>query len=203
MDKTLYLIRHAQSHPQWSCPNSEWPLSAKGEKQAKALADLLTPLGIERIVSSPFLRCLQTIGPFAKKQSIEIDIEPDLRERLITLTIVEDFQDIWRRSWEDFDFALPGCESSTIAQRRFVQAVTSISERYSDNTIAICAHGNVIGLFLNSIDNAVGREQAEAFRNPDVIKIDVRAGTFSWDRYFSVVGLEKTATEHGETPVDK
>jgi hypothetical protein len=25
-------------------------------------------------------------------------------------------KDIWTRSWEDFDYALPGCESSRVAQ---------------------------------------------------------------------------------------
>jgi 2,3-bisphosphoglycerate-dependent phosphoglycerate mutase len=203
MDNTLYLIRHAQSHPKSSCHYSDWPLSSKGEKQAKALADLLAPLGIERIISSPFLRCMQTIGPFAKKQNIEINIEPDLRERLITLTIADDFQDIWRRSWEDFTFALPDCESSADAQRRFVAAVMRICDRYEDGTLAICSHGNVIGLFLNSFDPGVGIGVAEALKNPDVVKIKVHASACSWDRAFRLVGLEGIATRHDETPVQK
>lgn len=38
--KTLYLIRHAQSHPSSRVPEKEWPLSERGKYQAKELAPI-------------------------------------------------------------------------------------------------------------------------------------------------------------------
>lgn len=75
----VFLIRHAQSHPMARTAHSEWPLSELGRKQAQRLGELLLPLGIERLVSSPFTRCLQTIRPFAERAGLKIVIQDGLR----------------------------------------------------------------------------------------------------------------------------
>ena len=200
MESSIYLIRHAQSHPSTRLHNSEWPLSTVGQVQAVKLGDLLVPLGIEVLFSSPFARCLQTIQPFAGKSGLGIVVEEDLRERALAREFVRDFQDIWRRSWDDFDFALPGGESSFDAQHRFVAAVADIFAGHSNKTIGITTHGNVMGLFLNHIDRVFGREQAERLRNPDVVRI-VANHRLVWDREFRLSGLENIATDNKETPV--
>ena len=117
METSINLIRHAQSHPSTRLHYSEWPLSAVGQIQAEKLGDLLEPLGIEVLFSSPFARCLRTVQPFAAKAGFDVVVKEDLRERLGVKEIVRDFQEISRRSWDDFDFALPGCESSLDAKK--------------------------------------------------------------------------------------
>jgi bisphosphoglycerate-dependent phosphoglycerate mutase len=82
---TFYLVRHAQSLPNKSQYFSEWPLSPIGLRQAEQLAELLAPLEITRVFSSPFLRSVQTAKPFADRHGIPITLVDDLRERLITL----------------------------------------------------------------------------------------------------------------------
>ncbi len=200
METIIYLIRHAQSHPSTRLHSSEWPLSAFGQIQAEKLGDLLEPLGIEVLFSSPFTRCLRTVRPFADKAGLDVVVKEDLRERLVAKEIVKDFQEIWRRSWGDFNFALPGCESSLDAQQRFVAAVKDIFAGYSDKTIGISTHGNVMGLLLNHIDRAFGREQADRLTNPDVVRV-VANDRLVWDREFRLPGLENIATDYKETPV--
>ena len=200
METTIYLIRHAQMHPSTSLHYSEWPLSTVVQDQAEKLCDPLMTLGIEVLFSSPFLRCLWTVQPFAKKAGIDIGVKQDLRERLLVQGIVDGFYEIWRQSWDDFNFALPGCESSFDAQKRFVAAVEDILARHTYETIGISAHGNVIGLLLNSIDPAFGRVQAEGMRNPDVVRISA-GGRLDWDKEFRLPGLEIISTDHNETPV--
>ena len=199
METTIYLIRHAQMHPSPSLHYSEWPLSTVGQGQAEKLCGLLEPLGIEVMFSSPFLRCLQTVQSFAGKAGIEINVKDDLRERLVVQGIVDDFSDIWRRSWDDFNFAMPGCESSLDAQKRFVAAVEDILAGNKRETIGISAHGNVIGLFLNHIHPAFGKAEAEALTNPDVVRV-LAGDRFIWDQEFRLPGLENIATNHLETP---
>jgi 2,3-bisphosphoglycerate-dependent phosphoglycerate mutase len=202
MDTILYLIRHAQSHLRSECDHSEWPLSSLGKQQAEQLAGLLSPLGITTLFSSPFTRCLQTVTPFAKQAGIDIRIEEDLRERLVAKTIRNDFRDVWRKSWEDFDFALPGCETSAQAQRRFFGAVAGISQSEAGCVLAISTHGNVIGLFLNAIDDRMGQCEADKLMNPDVVKIVRRNGGFHWDRAFELSGLREIASDYRETPIE-
>ena len=200
METSIYLIRHAQSHPSTRLHYSEWPLSAVGRIQAEKLGDLLPPLGIEALFSSPFARCLRTVQPFAGKAGFDVVVREDLRERLGAKEIVKDFQEIWLRSWDDFNFALPGCESSLDAQQRFVAAVKDIFAGHSHKSIGISTHGHVIGLFLNHLDCAFGREQAERLKNPDVVRV-VASDRLVWDREFRLPGLENIATDHKETPV--
>ena len=62
--KTLYLIRHAQSLPIAQRGFAGWPLSEVGRAQAEELVELLGPLRIEQVFSSPFTRALNTAAPF-------------------------------------------------------------------------------------------------------------------------------------------
>ena len=197
--KTLYLIRHAQSLPITKHGFAGWPLSAVGRGQAEQLADLLGPLRIEQVFSSPFTRTVDTAAPFATKHAMEIEIVPDLRERLITNDNCHPSDEVWRRSWEDFGFALPACESSMAAQGRICRAVADIAKR-ARPVSALFTHGNVIGLFLNSLDSGYGRIEAEALTNPDVIRLDYDDVDFGWDSQFRLAGLERIATAHVSVP---
>ena len=198
--KTLYLIRHAQSLPIAEHGFAGWPLSEIGVEQAERLADLLKPLGIEHVFCSPFTRTLGTAAPFTKKHSLEIVVVPDLRERLIVNDNCHPSDEVWRRSWEDFSFALPECEPSNAAQVRICRAVADIATR-THRVSALFTHGNVIGLFLNSLVADYGRLQAEALTNPDVIKVDCEVEAFRWDAAFRLAGLAEIATPYVSMPV--
>jgi 2,3-bisphosphoglycerate-dependent phosphoglycerate mutase len=201
--ETLYLVRHAQSRPKASQHHSRWELSARGFEQAKQLAHLLQPLRIRKIFSSPYTRCLQTVTPFAAAGDVQVTVVDGLRERLVARGFVENFGEIWEKSWEDFDYAPPGCESSSEAQNRFVDAVANIADSAGPGPSAISTHGNVIGLFLNWIDRKAGLQECEMLMNPDVIRIVKRDREFIWDRDFRLQGLADIATDFRETPFEK
>jgi 8-oxo-dGTP diphosphatase len=65
----LYLVRHAKagSRSSWDGPDEERPLSKAGRRQAEALAKLLRDEPIGRTVSSPYVRCRETLEPLAAK----------------------------------------------------------------------------------------------------------------------------------------
>jgi len=198
----VYLIRHAQSQPSASTDHALWPLSRRGQEQAASLAELLEPLGIERMYCSPYTRCVQTIAPFAKRCGLEVTTIDDLREMLIVNEHVDDFRVVWRRVWEDFGYAVPGCESAVEAQHRFIEAVDGVVRESLGRTIGIGAHGMVIGLFLNSLDSSFGREETEAILNPDVIRIEAHDGRFARDASFRIEGLAEIASHPDETPYE-
>ena len=152
MTTTIYFIRHAQSHPSIKLDESAWPLSHQGREQAEALPELLESLGIEQLFSSPYVRCVETVRPYSNANSLEIVLREGLHERNISGGIDRNFYETWRRSWEDFSFRMPRCESSADAQTRFLAAVNGILSEPVGGTIGICSHGNVIGLLLNAID---------------------------------------------------
>jgi 8-oxo-dGTP diphosphatase len=78
----LYLVRHAPAGDRydWKGPDHERPLSKKGHRVAEALAEALSAEPIERILSSPAVRCVQTVEPLAARLGLEIESLPELGE---------------------------------------------------------------------------------------------------------------------------
>lgn len=68
----ILLTRHAHAGDRatWKGDDAVRPLSARGYEQAKGLVDQLAPFGIDRIVSSPAVRCLETVEPLAANRSL-------------------------------------------------------------------------------------------------------------------------------------
>jgi 8-oxo-dGTP diphosphatase len=75
---TLLLIRHASAGDagQWQGDDRLRPLDAKGRRQAEGL--VLAEFDLDRIVSSPYLRCVQTVEPLARSRELEIELEDAL-----------------------------------------------------------------------------------------------------------------------------
>ena len=179
---TLYLLRHAESAPSSHLPEPDWPLSPRGAAQARRLATQLSGLDIACVCSSPFVRAVPTVRPFCEARQLPIEIEPDLRERTLCGQRIDNFEEPLRRSWGDFDYALPGGESSRTCQRRVVECVAWLATSHA-GTLLVSSHGNALALFLNALDPTFGWEGWKAMRNPDLFKIDFD-GTLRWDRAF-------------------
>ena len=78
----LVVLRHAKAvgRRRWKGIDADRPLDPKGSAQADRLAVLLACFGIERVVSSDSLRCLDTVRPFATAERRHIEHEPRVTE---------------------------------------------------------------------------------------------------------------------------
>lgn len=78
----IFVVRHAKagSRSEWDRPDEERPLSGPGLLQAKALAGRLADEGATRVVSSPFVRCVQTVEPLAATIGATVELSDDLAE---------------------------------------------------------------------------------------------------------------------------
>lgn len=78
----IIVLRHAAAGDRlaWDRPDSERPLTKKGRRQADALVELYRPFQIERVISSPYVRCLQTVEPLAASIGVEIEERAELAE---------------------------------------------------------------------------------------------------------------------------
>jgi 2,3-bisphosphoglycerate-dependent phosphoglycerate mutase len=198
---TLFLVRHCQSHPSWAIPESDWPLSERGVSQARELVSVLSPLGVQSILSSPYRRCLATLGPSAASLGLPIETDLELRERLVSPTWVSDFRELWRRSWEDLDFALPGGESSRACRDRVTAAIDRIVERHAGQTVMIGSHGAALALFVSAFTPGYGEKEASAMRTPELLRVTHGPRGYLWDREFRPPeAFELMATDFRETP---
>ena len=77
----LYVFRHADAGPRTSHePDERRPLNDSGRKQAARIADLLAPVGVERILTSRYLRCVETVEPLAARIGVAVEEHPALAE---------------------------------------------------------------------------------------------------------------------------
>ena len=83
----LLLVRHAVAlrRHDWSKPDHRRPLTPKGYAQAESLVELLRPHGVTRILSSPFVRCVETVEPLALRLGLPLEPRDDLAEGAGTL----------------------------------------------------------------------------------------------------------------------
>ena len=79
----LYVVRHgkAGSREGWEPPDEERPLTRRGRRQARRLVERFQGLDVDRIFSSPFVRCVQTVEPLAEARGLEVETVPELAER--------------------------------------------------------------------------------------------------------------------------
>jgi phosphohistidine phosphatase SixA len=77
---SLLLNRHALAgHArEWQGDDGVRPLDDRGKRQAEALVEALADYDLDRIVSSPYVRCIQTVEPLAKARGLEIELDEQL-----------------------------------------------------------------------------------------------------------------------------
>lgn len=78
----LYLIRHAKAgvRAAWERPDEERPLTRRGRKQALRLVERFDGLELGRVLSSPYVRCVQTVEPLAADRGLALEPEAALAE---------------------------------------------------------------------------------------------------------------------------
>jgi phosphohistidine phosphatase SixA len=78
----VLLVRHAVAlaRRKWHGPDEGRPLTPRGVQQAELLLEVLADYEIHRILSSPSVRCVETVHPLAKDRRLDVDETRDLAE---------------------------------------------------------------------------------------------------------------------------
>ncbi|WP_027726485.1 histidine phosphatase family protein [Tuberibacillus calidus] len=163
MEKQIYLIRHCQAEGQ----DPDALLTDKGKKDAEKLADFLEDKGIEAIVSSPYLRAVQTATPLAKRLNLEIQTNKRFSERVLSTESLQDWLDCLKATFADFDLKFNGGESSREATRRAIDALHHY-QSIGMTRFAVFTHGNLLTLLLHHFDTTYGFEAWRNLTNPDI-----------------------------------
>jgi 8-oxo-(d)GTP phosphatase len=71
----LLVVRHASAGDRdtWEGDDAERPLDDEGRRQAEELVRTLDPYAVTQILSSPFVRCVQTVEPLARARGLEVE----------------------------------------------------------------------------------------------------------------------------------
>lgn len=161
MPTRVLLLRHAESaNPLiFHGAESDVGLSARGRRQAEAIAPLLAAETPHVIISSAMRRARDTAEPIARACGVYVTIEPALHERRVgalTGTPTGRHEGVWPdtlRRWiaGDTAFAPPGAESFDDIRDRVLPAWHGLMARHAGQTIVLVAHGVVCKVLLFSL----------------------------------------------------
>ncbi|GGO18024.1 histidine phosphatase family protein [Deinococcus humi] len=172
MSPGFLLIRHARAAGQ--APDA--PLTEEGQRAAQNLIVQLGHRNITRIVSSPWVRAVDTARPLAEALGLSLETDGRLTERVLSGQDLPHWQTALKASFAVPALKLPGGESGKAARSRGLAALHDAQQR--DGLSAVFTHGNLLALLLG-----LDYEGWAGLRNPDVWQ-------FSLDGQASRIPLE-------------
>lgn len=198
---TVYFVRHAE--PDYKNHNDmERPLTLKGKEDSKLVTDYLKEKEIEIVLSSPYVRAVQTVKDFADSYGHTITTVSDFRERKIDSNWIEDFNRFAEQQWKDFDYKLSDGESLREVQIRNVDALRQVIKEYPDKNIVIGSHGTALSTIINYFEPSFGFSHFQKIRTimPWIVKF-----TFQGDELVHIeeINVFDRTTEVSESSVSK
>lgn len=175
--KKIYLIRHCEAEGQ----PAEASLTDNGFQQANRLSKFFRDMPIDRIISSPYKRAVQTAEPLAKSRNLEIEKNDLLTERILSSNNLTDWLEKLRVTFDDYELRFEGGESSNEAKERILSVMEEVLNSEPQNTL-IVTHGNLLSLLLNHYNRHFGFEEWKGLRNPDVFLLKIENETVTYER---------------------
>lgn len=168
---TVYFVRHAE--PDYTNHNDiERPLTINGKEDSKLVTDYLRDKDIEIVLSSPYLRAVETVKDFADSFGHTIINVEDFRERKVDSVWIEDFNRFTEQQWSDFDYKLSDGECLHEVQVRNVDALMQVLKEYQNKNIVIGSHGTALSTIINYFKPTFGFNDFHRIRNvmPWIVK---------------------------------
>ena len=174
---TVYFVRHAE--PDYNNHDDFLrPLTDKGIKDRIKVTNYLMDKNIDVVLSSPYIRAVDTVAHFAKNAGLSVEKVNDFRERKIDSSWIEDFNTFCKMQWHDFNYKLEGGESLNEVQQRNIRALNDVLNKYQDKNIVIGTHGTALSTIINYYDNRFNYDNFNVIRSlmPWIVK-------FVFDKY--------------------
>jgi probable phosphoglycerate mutase len=184
------MIRHGETA--WNAEGrvqgqTDVPLSAVGESQARAVREALAGERFAALYASDLSRVRQTAAPAAACLGLPVRLEPRLRERhygkFETLTYIEARErmpeDYARFRAKDLDYDFGSGESLRRFYERAVACVAGIAERHAGEAVLVFTHGGVLEM-VHRHAHGTGLSAPRDFEIPNAALNWVEIGRETW-----------------------
>lgn len=140
-----FIHLEAVDRKEWKGVPDDRPLTPLGRKQAERIAQALAGAPIDALVSSPALRCRQSLEALAATTGLDVEVMPGFRDTL-------GYQA--PEGWGSGDRADPlgGAQSAGSA----FAALSRLHERYPSGRVILCSYGDIIPALLAFISGYYG-----------------------------------------------
>lgn len=175
---TIYFIRHAE--PDYTNHNDrERPLTQKGKEDSKLVTQYLCDKNIDIVLSSPYVRAVDTVKDFAESFGYPILTVEDFRERKVDSIWIEDFYKFSKMQWDDFEYKLSDGESLREVQDRNINALMEVLKEHTGKNIVIGSHGTALSTIINYFEPTYSFDDFQRIRNimPWIVKMSFQGDT--------------------------
>ncbi|PFJ12792.1 histidine phosphatase family protein [Bacillus cereus] len=168
--KKIIVIRHCSATGQ----KRDAELTAAGKNQANTLATFLLDnhLQIDHIISSPFVRAIDSIRPYALQANLSIQEDERLAERVLSDAPMNDWMQKLEYTFTNIDIAYSGGESTKQAMDRAISLIQD-ALKLDHTTTLLVTHGNLLTLILKHFDYMIGFNEWHCLTNPDIYEITI------------------------------
>ncbi|NMH68266.1 histidine phosphatase family protein [Bacillus sp. RO3] len=176
MSTFVYMVRHGESPKEGEERSRR--LTQKGHADAERVTDLLINKTIDSVVSSPYLRSIETVERLAQHIGQEVLIYEELKEKRFSsednrISDVE-LLPLLEKSFSDVNFSLKGGESNADCQRRAVGVLDGLLDRFKDKKIVIGTHGAVMTLMMGFFDSTYDLGFLHSTSKPDIYRMEFK-----------------------------
>jgi len=185
------MLRHGETA--WNAEGrvqgqTDVPLSAVGEAQARALCAALAGERFAALYSSDLARARETAAPAARALGLELRLDAGLRERhygkFEALTYAEARelypQEYARFKAKELDFDFGSGESLLAFNARAVACVGAIARRHAGETVLVFTHGGVLEM-VHRHAHGTGLSAPRDFEIPNAAINWVAVGADRWE----------------------
>jgi alpha-ribazole phosphatase len=167
---TLVLVRHAASQGAGTfAGQKDEPLSPEGRRQLKQLTRKLSRFRFDAVFASDLKRAVETARPAARRQNLEPQLRPGLREMHFGRWQGRSWEQLRRRDPRGTSLwlkhfpsqAIPEAEPFRQFQRRVKKEIKAIVDANSGRCVLVVTHAGVIRVALA---DALGIKEQNIFR---------------------------------------
>ena len=180
MNTYIYMVRHGDS-PKTGDERTR-PLTEKGMRAARRIIDLLKTEEIDVVVSSPYLRSVQTVEGISRHIGKPVVIEETLKERIFSAgnnrISDQELRPLLEKSFQDPDYALKGAESNVVCQKRAVAVLDTLLDTYEGKNVVIGTHGAIMTLMMGNYDTRFDLKFLYSTSKPDIYRMEFNGSTF-------------------------
>lgn len=145
----IYFVRHGQTdwnlaeRMQGGCADND--LNENGKEQAKQVQKQLKDIKYDMIIRSPMKRVEQTMNIINEGRNVPTIIDERIRERILGIleghSVTENLEN---KIWDyELNYNIQDGENIRDFEKRILEFIREIKEKYNDKTILIVAHGGI------------------------------------------------------------
>lgn len=169
----VFLVRHGENPAnltkEFSCRRVNYPLTERGQLQARQTAEAFSRVPLDEVWSSPLRRALETADQIVRFHPLSVKILEDFREMDVgDLEGFEPRDDAWERyrsvmrEWFGGNpaYPFPGGENRSSLIERFARGLDTVTRGKNGKTVLVVGHG---GIFTHGVAELCGLPDQKAF----------------------------------------